>query len=382
MVVCLLSSTTWPGSPEARPQAPAKHDPVWTADPEKAVFPKGAAHGKLKGRPFQTASATVSGFGWLTLKQSGKGLPPLEVTVFGLIGAWREGDSLAGKRYLITPKQKAKGTLEVAMKWLDKGPFLTEKRFREGFLLKLEFDKFDKEGRLPGRLYLCLPDEDKSVVAGTFLMSESYPFSPPTPPYIRGRVTLKGTEKGHLEAGYIAWQTPPDAKGGQFGGAGLGSVSAGEKNWSVGSRNTHLISDADGKISFAHLRVAPGMHLVYLRWKELYYVWRWVEVKANGAVSVDLTVDPAQSGRLVVSTGKPVEAVRLIPLTEDGKLSPRDLRPKIPDQLALIHLPGAKDGKTVFDGLRAARYRVLVATATADVEVKAGKTTTVQLKVK
>ena len=37
-----------------------------------------------------------------------------------------------------------------------------------GYSLRLEFDEVADDGTLPGRIYLCYPDDEKSYVAGTF----------------------------------------------------------------------------------------------------------------------------------------------------------------------------------------------------------------------
>jgi len=43
----------------------------------------------------------------------------------------------------------------------------TRLRYVEGYAMRLEFGK-ESDGKVPGKIYLCLPDEGKSFVAGTF----------------------------------------------------------------------------------------------------------------------------------------------------------------------------------------------------------------------
>jgi hypothetical protein len=38
-----------------------------------------------------------------------------------------------------------------------------------GYALRLEFGA-DKDGRIPGKIYLCLPDDRKSWLAGSFTL--------------------------------------------------------------------------------------------------------------------------------------------------------------------------------------------------------------------
>ena len=55
----------------------------------------------------------------------------------------------------------------VVLRWKDEQQEPAKQEFTNGYALKLAFDQ-PAEGRLPGKIYLCLPDDDKSVVAGYF----------------------------------------------------------------------------------------------------------------------------------------------------------------------------------------------------------------------
>jgi hypothetical protein len=78
----------------------------------------------------------------------------------------RWGGDLAGKSVEITPDQRPP-LPRIIISWRDEQQHSARQVFTNGYALKLAFDQ-ESEGRLPGRIYLCLPDEAKSVVAGTF----------------------------------------------------------------------------------------------------------------------------------------------------------------------------------------------------------------------
>jgi len=42
-----------------------------------------------------------------------------------------------------------------------------QKSYMQGYVMKLSFAQA-QNGRVAGRIYVCLPDEEKTVVAGTF----------------------------------------------------------------------------------------------------------------------------------------------------------------------------------------------------------------------
>jgi hypothetical protein len=54
----------------------------------------------------------------------------------------------------------------VSLFWRE-GDLRVMEMFTNNFAMKLEFGK-SSGGKLPGKIYLCLPDEAKSCVAGTF----------------------------------------------------------------------------------------------------------------------------------------------------------------------------------------------------------------------
>lgn len=147
----------------ASPPPPASV--VWTTNLANAVIPTNAAYGKINATDFKYDSAQVAN-GILFLRQGKDASPDLELGVFfGL----KAGESLSGKTIDVTPE--ARGAPRVWKKWKVAGkPALQQKVYSKGYTMKLQFGELH-EDKVPGKIYLCLPDEEQSVVAGSFVAS-------------------------------------------------------------------------------------------------------------------------------------------------------------------------------------------------------------------
>jgi hypothetical protein len=131
---------------------------VWTLDLTETVYPAATPSGRLRGNGFLCDRATLQG-GKLTLRQSNE--MGFSVAFFA-----HQGEDLAGKT-LVIAANRARPLPRVDMRWKeDPGRFST-RSFYEGYALKAEFGQAN-EGRMAGKIYLSLPDEAKSFVAGTF----------------------------------------------------------------------------------------------------------------------------------------------------------------------------------------------------------------------
>jgi len=170
----------------------------WVADASRAEIPDRIAAGRLHGEAFSLGKATASPYHaesgnvgdppekaekvdgvTLSLRQRGKG--PGELGTFTVFAAVRPGETVVGKSFLLPPgglfKQPGKipdkhgegffysvAGVQGAWKGKDGTPrfdVLTKAT------LRLVFGQ--RRGKvLPGKVYLCLDDGDRSFVAGTF----------------------------------------------------------------------------------------------------------------------------------------------------------------------------------------------------------------------
>ena len=178
----------WPRPPAAVPPKapPPKHPanaptafPVpknltWSLDTTDLVIPAAPAVGALLGNGFKVEKASIQG-GVLSLRQGKRWRPEMNLTV---ALAAREPEELSG-RSLEFPTNHAPPLPRIAIHHKDDGAPPGKQEFPKGYALKVAFDQPVK-GKLPGRIYLCLPDSAQSVVAGTFEAEIKHP--PPRKP--------------------------------------------------------------------------------------------------------------------------------------------------------------------------------------------------------
>jgi hypothetical protein len=99
----------------------------------------------------------------LTLRQgkSGSSESSFTVSLFA-----QQGEELSGKIVEIEA-DRTPPLPRVTLRWRNDDKKSTTEHFNSGYALKLAFGPA-ANGRISGRIYLCLPDESKSFVAGTF----------------------------------------------------------------------------------------------------------------------------------------------------------------------------------------------------------------------
>jgi hypothetical protein len=160
---------------------PVPTNSAWTLDLTNAVIPAELVAGSLRGRGFRAERAWVQG-GMLVLRQGKSSSPDLAVYVHLFA---HQGEELSGKTVEIAP-DRAPPVPRVVVRWREAGREKSLSRnFNQGYALKVVFGPA-ASGRLPGRLYLGLPDDEKSFVAGTFDAEIRKPpppkWRPPPPP--------------------------------------------------------------------------------------------------------------------------------------------------------------------------------------------------------
>ena len=154
---------------------------TWALNLTNAAIPETTAAGKIHESGFLCERATLRG-GLLSLRQ-GKTWPwDLAVSVSLFV---RQSEELSGKTVNIDPVRTH--VPSVVLRWKDTAQQPATETITGGYALRLMFG-VATNGRIPGKIYLCLPDADKSVVAGSFDAEirrppppKSAPSSPPKP---------------------------------------------------------------------------------------------------------------------------------------------------------------------------------------------------------
>lgn len=163
-------------APKPKPVvAPPANDTNWLLTLDDAVIPGATAAGRIHGQDFIIERANFQN-GLLTLRAGTKG--PFEFGVqINFNGATPE--SLAGKNLNILADTN-KSAL-VTLRWKDDAGAVKKTGYDINYAMRLEFGALAK-GRLPGKIYLCTPDAEKSYVMGTFNAAVTKPKPPPAQP--------------------------------------------------------------------------------------------------------------------------------------------------------------------------------------------------------
>jgi hypothetical protein len=361
--------------------APAPAAAGWTQQVKEMRFPAAPAAGQLGGRPFTHQAAELSRVGgrFLTLRQGEEFNPDLQVRI--ALSAAKD-ENFSGKTFEVAP-DGGPSPLSVSLtRKVADGQIPETKSYEEKVSLRLEFGAEDG-GKLPGKIYLCLPDESKSYVAGTFTAALEPDYTrPPSPdefPCVGGKVALKGRDEYNVVAGFVGLTADSSAVTNLAGTTISPKADTSVSSAPYPPQRSTLVNDADKGCVYRHTRLAPGRYLVFASAGDRYIDWRWVEVRDKAPLTIDFTLEPDAAGTLEVTMPKGVkESVLLIPLDEAGKV------PDVKEALSTLSLAmktdlPAKDGKVVLDGLRPGNYRATVGAASKDVTVKAKETVKVDL---
>jgi hypothetical protein len=127
----------------------------WTTDLDKMSFPNHPARGEVHGTNFTFRSATYR--------------PPnlrINSTNHQLVELRGVGDTIEGKSYEIHATDTDKANPRVRILWDEEGAS-SSVVFSKGYAMRLEFGQA-VNGVVSGKIYVCLPDDSKSHIAGTF----------------------------------------------------------------------------------------------------------------------------------------------------------------------------------------------------------------------
>ncbi|HEX4645748.1 MAG TPA: DUF4190 domain-containing protein [Verrucomicrobiae bacterium] len=153
-------------TPDAASAPAPRGDPLWMLDLSRAQFPDHPAAGKVHGLDFKVESAKMEN-GILTIRQGKDFFAEREMIIFLFL---KPGESIQGKSYQINQKDAsgAPTSAQIHINWMEPGERSPKPAtFSDQFAMKLEFGQ-TAAGKLPFKIYLCLPDKEKSYVAGNF----------------------------------------------------------------------------------------------------------------------------------------------------------------------------------------------------------------------
>jgi hypothetical protein len=132
----------------------------WSLDVAEISYPTATVVGRIHGRDFASDRAILEG-GTLTLRH------PFNQTDLGLNIYFfaKQADELAGKVLTVTTNNTR--SPRVVIRWKE-GTTGKRETINNNYALKIEFGTISAN-RIPGKIYICLPDQSQSCAAGTFV---------------------------------------------------------------------------------------------------------------------------------------------------------------------------------------------------------------------
>jgi len=157
-------------APKPAPVAPPASDADWALNLDAVTnLPDAPVSGRIHTNNFIIERAYFSTNGTLTLRSGTHG--PVEFGVLiSFTGA--QAESLSGQTLNVTTN--ADKAAKVSLRWKDDTGTVQKNNFDNGYAMRLEFGALSNN-RLPGKIYLCLPDDEKSYLMGSFNANASKP---------------------------------------------------------------------------------------------------------------------------------------------------------------------------------------------------------------
>jgi hypothetical protein len=161
-----------PAAPAFRSSYPIPDNVRWSLNPTNAAIPGGEVVGSIHGHGFRCERAVLKE-DRLSLRQGAAGPPDLGFTV--TLSATR-AEELSGKVVMISPNAPVSAP-RVVLRWKDDQQEPVTQHFHSGYAMKLMFGRI-ADGKIYGRIYIALPDEQKSFAAGNFEAEVTRPIEP------------------------------------------------------------------------------------------------------------------------------------------------------------------------------------------------------------
>ena len=144
------------------PVAPPANDANWTLTPGTNAIADAPVAGRVHAQDFIVERASFSTNGTLTLR--GGTTKQFEFGCAVNFGG-AQAESLAGQTLNVMPD--AEKAAKITLRWKDAAGAVQKENYDSGYAMRLEFGAL-ANNRLPGKIYLCLPDAEKSYLLGSF----------------------------------------------------------------------------------------------------------------------------------------------------------------------------------------------------------------------
>lgn len=157
-----------PSTGSEQSPSPSSGAAVWTMDVKDAQIPDNPASGEIHGQDFQYKRALFRNGNLKFISNDGQE----SLTIHGL------KQSVENNSFEFQPASGGDAP-KIEIAWNDGGESKTE-TFESGYAMELKFEGARRR-RVPGQIYLCLPDDSKSFIAGKFTIVLPKPKPKPQP---------------------------------------------------------------------------------------------------------------------------------------------------------------------------------------------------------
>ena len=152
---------------------------VWSLDLDTAKIPESEVNGTISGGKFlcDTAELNVVGNAIVLSLQQEEDTAIRGIMVYLRL---KPGEKLGGGSWTISKDMKGAGVPPVTKRWQPNPQFApTTKNYTSGYAMKLELGLI-RRGEVKGKVFISLPDTEKTVIAGTFTAETTLPDTPET----------------------------------------------------------------------------------------------------------------------------------------------------------------------------------------------------------
>ncbi len=149
--------------------APVIASPLWTLDLTNVNVPDQEAAGEIHGQDFVCRQAIFLQNGVLILQSAHGWQSPLSagISVSANFFSTNAAEVVNGRSFEVGTNHSGP-VPSISLFWQE-GNMRVMEMFTNGFAMKLEFEKLSSnKHKLPGKIYLCLPDGTRSYIVGTF----------------------------------------------------------------------------------------------------------------------------------------------------------------------------------------------------------------------
>jgi hypothetical protein len=141
----------------------------WTMDFKEMTPPDAKVTGLVMGKEFKPDTIKMEN-GWLIFRKGSGFFAEAEVKMWLLSGF---SESVENRTFKIDVGSKSVETPHIHVSVMPKGARIpTTEIHLNKYAMKLTFGEKDKDGNIPGTIYLCTPDTGHSFIAGKFVVKE------------------------------------------------------------------------------------------------------------------------------------------------------------------------------------------------------------------